>query len=250
MLDFSTEEVHSFSARDYVLPAMDWCPPCSHWVVSSGSASSVPVVRVPLGTLRQSWHPQRFLLTATFASPLVVPVSLLLRPFYWRLFWSLGLPAKAFTPWWRLLQNSIGYRSRLHRWNPERYDTPFCAFCSVQVESLFHFVVGCPVKFAFWTSVLDHLGLRAKFPSAVSIWSALVTLCYLDRSPVKSEYLVLFGSAFSTLWSYHWRCILDELPWSSSGVFSMFLEDHRLVISPYLDRNPVLLDPLTELLSM
>ena len=30
----------------------------------------------------------------------------------------------------------------------------------------------------------------------------------------------------------------------------MFLEDQRLVISTYLDRSPVLLDPLTELLSM
>jgi len=47
--------------------------------------------------------------------PLRLPAHLRLSPVSWRLFWSLETPAKAFTPWWRLLHDRVAHRSWRHR---------------------------------------------------------------------------------------------------------------------------------------
>ncbi|CAO3611948.1 unnamed protein product [Mucor hiemalis] len=237
---FDVDTLFSTSSAP-IVSASTLLPSCFEWYIPTGFEYVVRVARVPLGTLRQYWHPLSSLLGDRLGPPMQPPFALLLRPFFWRKFWSLALPAKAFTPWWRLLLNSIGYRARLHRWNAELYDSPLCAFCSAP-ETLFHFVVGCPVKYNYWHSVMQHLEMVDIFPSELAIWSGLVTLCSLNRKPLKAYQLVLLGSAFSTLWAYHWRCVLDAQLWSSAGVLNLFLQDHKLLISDYLKTHSNSLD--------
>ncbi|KAI8645427.1 hypothetical protein BD408DRAFT_411890 [Parasitella parasitica] len=114
-------------------------PDCSHWTISDSSRSFVPVARLSLNALRRYWYPARNIIISHLGPPLCLPVYLRLSPSSWRLFWSLDLPAKAFTSWWRLLHDRVARRSWLHRssnkssasclcfvWSCIRRLVPFC----------------------------------------------------------------------------------------------------------------------------
>lgn len=48
---------------------------------------------------------------------------------------------------------------------------------------------------------------------------------------LEEDVLVVLGAAFTTLWKYHWRCVIDTEPWISSFVFNMVRQDHGLLFS-------------------
>ena len=178
-------------------------PSFLHWTVLAGP-KQVPnaVISLSLGSLRCHWHRDMSLINQRFHPPLAVPDRLALRPFFWRQFWSLDLPSSAFTPWWRLLQSRIGYRSFLNRINPIRYPTPLCGLCG-KYEDLYHFVVGCESKSCFWLDIVDLFSLHTTFPTDLSIWAGLVAMCSLTSVPLGSPVLVVLGATFNTLWKYH-----------------------------------------------
>jgi hypothetical protein len=230
----STSELEAAYSAD----VSAWTPCCSHWLVTTGFNGSCSVVKLSLGDLRRYWHKDHSSVRVRLRPPLVVPNRLLLRPFFWRLFWSLSLTNKAFTPWWRLLQDCIGYRSRLHRWNPNKFDTPFCQICLCSTaEDLFHFVVGCSLKWRFWSDVFSLVHLSADFPSKIDIWSGLVSLSSASCKPLDEKILLLLGSAFATLWRYHWRCVIDEEMWCSITAINMFKQDHHILVSSILNNS-------------
>jgi hypothetical protein len=146
---------------------------------------------------------------------------------------------KAFTPWWRLLQDCIGYRSRLHRWSPNKFDSPDCPMCLISTEDLFHFVSGCFYKWRYCYDVLSLVHLNDAFPAEIDIWSGLVTLSSVSGQPHNQHILCFLGSAFSTLWRYHWRCVLDSEEWYSITAFNMFKQDHHSVVSSMLNSSAV-----------
>ena len=211
--------------------ATSWLPDCSHWTVSNSSRSSVSVASISLGALRRFWHPSKDVITSRMGPPLLLPPHLRIQPSSWRLFWSLPMPAKAFTPWWRLLHDRIGHRFWCHRIVPEKVPSPVCALCGVVMEDLFHFVFGCSLKSEYWTSVINLLSLQDLFPSDLSIWTALASFCSLEMVELEEDVLVVLGAAFTTLWKYHWRCVIDTEPWISSFVFNMVRQDHGLLFS-------------------
>ncbi|KAI8968078.1 hypothetical protein BDB01DRAFT_706195, partial [Pilobolus umbonatus] len=135
--------------------------------------------------------------------------ALLLKPSLWKVFWSLKMSAKAFTPWWRLLHNSIGHRTKLHRWSSTHFDTPVCGICSRENESLYHFSVGCIRKSNFWMDVYTALDKPEFLSSEMAVWTALTSLSQLDNSHCSPEDLAILGCAFSSLWKYHWRSVID-----------------------------------------
>jgi hypothetical protein len=139
-----------------------WLPLASHWTVPSGSSSEVAISKLSLGTLRRYWHADYSVICTRPGPPLVLTPHLLLRPFFSRLFWSLPMVAKAFTPWWRLLHDKIGYRSRLHRWSSQKYLSPRCVLCGVP-EDLYHFVIGCVYKSDY--SYIFGVGCRLSYGS-------------------------------------------------------------------------------------
>jgi endonuclease/exonuclease/phosphatase family metal-dependent hydrolase len=218
--------------------ASSWMPSTRHWTVPSGPSSVVSVVKLPLGVLRRFWHADHSVVSARPGPPLAVASHLLLRPFFWRLFWSLPMVAKAFTPWWRLLHDKIGYRSRVNRWSPQQFPSPFCVLCGAN-EDLYHFAVGCPHKSDYWRQALVFLSLDENFPCDANIWAALVTLCSLDCKPLDVDVLSILGSIFYTLWATHWRCVIHDDTWSSAWVLNSFKTDNSLVITTFLDsRTP------------
>ncbi|KAG2199262.1 hypothetical protein INT46_008804, partial [Mucor plumbeus] len=214
----------------YAMPrsvgATSWLPDCSHWCISNSSRSSVPVARISLGALRRYWHPVRNTITSRIGPPLKLPSHLLLSPASWRLFWSLSLPAKAFTPWWRLLHDRIGHRSWCHRIVPDKVLSPVCALCGIASEDLYHFVVGCPYKADYWRDVVSLLSLWDLLPTSLCIWTALTGFCSLDMVELDEDVLVALGAAYTTLWKYHWRSVIDTEPWIPSVVLNMVRQDH------------------------
>ena len=190
------------------------------------------IVILSLGSLRCHWHRDMSLINQRFHPPLAVPAKLVLRPFFWRQFWSLELPSNAFIPWWWLLQNRIGYRSFLHRINPIQFPTPSCGLCG-EHEDLYHFVIDCEYKSWFWSAIVNMFSLHNNFPTNLSIWSGLVILCSMDSIPLDSSVLVILGTAFSSLWKYHWRCIIDEEQWRAATILDSFKIDNAFFISSW-----------------
>ncbi|OAD02732.1 hypothetical protein MUCCIDRAFT_109567 [Mucor lusitanicus CBS 277.49] len=138
--------------------------------------------------------------------PLNMDTHLLLSPASWRVFWSLKMPAKAFTPWWRLLHNRVATRSWCYGAKFKLVLSPGCALCGFESENLYHFVL---------------------LPSDASIWLALTSFCSGDDLVVIDEdVLVALGAAYSTLWKYHWRCVIDEEPWIASAAINLVRQDH------------------------
>ncbi|CEP19213.1 hypothetical protein [Parasitella parasitica] len=101
--------------------------------------------------------------------PLLLPVHLNLRPSSWQLFWSLPLPAKEFTPWWRLLHDRIAHCSWCHRIAPDKVPSRACALCGVDTEALYYFVVDSSFKEEFWRGIVSSLSLQDLLPSGLSI---------------------------------------------------------------------------------
>jgi hypothetical protein len=212
--------------------ANSWMPDCSHWTVSNSSRSAVPVARLSLGALRRSWHPKKDIITSRMGPPLNLDTHLLLSPASWRVFWSLKMPAKAFTPWWRLLHNRVATRSWCYGAKFKLVLSPVCALCGSESENLYHFVVGCLHKSFFWRDVVSLLSLQELLPSDASIWLALTSFCSGDDLVVIDEdVLVALGAAYSTLWKYHWRCVIDEEPWIASAAINLVRQDHGSLFS-------------------
>ncbi|KAG2193362.1 hypothetical protein INT46_006462 [Mucor plumbeus] len=46
---------------------------------------------------------------------------------------------------------------------------------------------------------------------------------------LEEDVLVVLGAAFTMLWKYHWRCVIDTEPWISFFAFNMVRQDHGLL---------------------
>ncbi|KAG2194762.1 hypothetical protein INT47_012064 [Mucor saturninus] len=236
---FVPTALHDTPNRDSLLPA--WLPSLYHWCIPQGPGNSVTVSGVRPGDLRWFWHPDREACESRPTVPKIVPTRLLLRPALWRRFWSLNMSSKAFTPWWRLIQDCIGYRARLNRWCPSKYPCASCLICLVSSsEDLFHLVVGCFDKWQDWCNVISLLGIGDIFETEFDVWSGLVSLCDLKQKPLSADMLVIIGSGFATLWKYHWRCVIDGDMWNSQAAINMFQQDHSSLIADHLASQPPL----------
>ncbi|KAG2193800.1 hypothetical protein INT47_009942 [Mucor saturninus] len=225
--------LHNQTNRDVLLPT--WLPALYHWTIPQGRGTMVTVSGIRPGDLRWFWHPDRAKFEIRAVIPAVIPTRFLLRPSLWRLFWSLDMTSKGFTPWWRLLQDCIGYRAKLHRWSPTKYPCASCPICLVSSsEDLFHFVVGCFDRWQYWCNMISLLGIGDIFETEFDVWSGLVSLCDLKQKPLSADMLVILGSGFSTLWKYHWRCVIDDVLWNSQAALNMFQHDHSSLIADNL----------------
>jgi hypothetical protein len=207
----------------------------AHWCITTGPRSKATIKKLTLGALRRFWHPSFALLRAPAHPPRFRPPHLLLPPTQWRDFWSLCLPAKAFTPWWRLLHGHLSVQARLHFINDMRFPSPLCKVCQEAPEDEYHMVIGCSHKSLFWYEVVSHLDLTDTFPTDAAIWLGLTTLHSEDNMPLDISLLELLGAAFSCVWQHHWGCTLEGKSWLTRTVFSSFLADNAQLISSFLD---------------
>ncbi|KAG2201433.1 hypothetical protein INT47_001482 [Mucor saturninus] len=178
--------LHNQTNRDVLLPT--WLPALYHWNISQGRGNMVTVSGIRPGDLHSYWHSYRAKFEIRAVIHRVVPTRFLLRPSLWRLFWSLDRTSKSFTPWWRLLQDCIGYRAELHRWSPTKYPCASCPICLVSSSvDLFHFVVGCFGKWQYWCNVISLFGFSDIFQTEFDVWSGLVFLCDLKQKPLSAD---------------------------------------------------------------
>ncbi|KAG1178243.1 hypothetical protein G6F71_001991 [Rhizopus microsporus] len=172
-------------------------------------------------------HKDYNLLTQPRHPPLALPSSLLLRPQYWKAFWSLALPPMAFTPWFRLLHRYIPTAALQHVWNPSLTTSPLCRLCQQYTETSFHFFVSCHLKLNFWFSIFERYSLPDKFLTANEIWSVLTSFVPVDEQTiVDTDVFCFFGAGISTIWKYHWRCVFDDTPWYITAAVNSFDLEH------------------------
>ncbi|KAK4508915.1 uncharacterized protein ATC70_013538 [Mucor velutinosus] len=174
----------------------------SHWYITTDPRSKATMAQIKLGALRCYWHPSFDLLRGPALPPQYRPPHLLIPPppRLWRDFWPLCFPAKAFTPWWRLLHGHLSVQARLHIINRARHPSPLCKLCTEAPEDECYLVVGCDMKSLFWFEVISHLGLSDLFPTDNAIWIGLSTLH--DQEKKSSGYFRLGTS---------WSCFLFSM---------------------------------------
>ncbi|EIE79496.1 hypothetical protein RO3G_04201 [Rhizopus delemar RA 99-880] len=213
-----------FSPRD-----SDWLPSSSHWLLRPRYGKSIAIRSVPLQAIRRNWNKLLEDIPQTIHPPLRLPAEIILSS-VWKTFWALPLPQAAITPWWRLLHNSIGVASKLFRWNPTSFPSPLCRFCT-EVEDTFHFVVGCPTKWVFWSAALAEMNLTSCFKTSEDIWTALVTFQdTADNLQIDTTTMCQLGFIFLAVWKQHWRCVFDDTPWSLSAALALLQQNRHLVL--------------------
>lgn len=73
-----------------------------------------------------------------------------LTPSQWSHFWKFPLSHHCRNVWFRLIHRKLPYRSFLHHIMPATFSDACCPICSVNEETLEHFLYQCPVKLAVW----------------------------------------------------------------------------------------------------
>lgn len=58
-----------------------------------------------------------------------------------------------------------------------------------------------------------------------------IGFCSLNMLDLDDDVLVVLGAAYSTLWEYHWECVIDTEPWIASSILNMVRQDHGLLFS-------------------
>jgi hypothetical protein len=81
------------------------------------------------------------------------------------------------------------------------------------------------------------LNLTDKFPTDLDVWAGMISLCSLDNKKLSYKLLYVLGAAFSVLWKYHWRCVIDGEMWNGHAVFNMFQQDHQRLVLDILNSS-------------
>lgn len=217
----------SEASLDYSLKNR-WTPQCRHWTFDLNN-KTFPVSAAKPRLLRHYWLQQARLSAPDtsfhprlnrIVAPCVLP-SGYCSPRVWRTFWTLALPHKVVTCWWRLLKDRIGTQSYFHNLNPQYWPSSSCKLCNAQIEDTHHFFVSCPKKWSLWQAASTHLGLAAVFTRQEELWCILISLHNLNGAPVASEILIQIGCVLNVLWLSHWHCVTRNHVWSQSAALSM-----------------------------
>ena len=132
-------------------------------------------------------------------------------PSLWSLFWSLQLHHQSRNIWFRAIHNSLPYKEKLHRFNPDYFDTNICQCCSAGTETIQHFIYECSLKYSVWESIWNEYFSPAV--SLTSIHNVLFSLqlpdvlpsAPLPNAPIVS--CILLG-----IWRAHWNVVFNDTP--------------------------------------
>ncbi|KAI8375568.1 hypothetical protein BD560DRAFT_326855, partial [Blakeslea trispora] len=119
--------------------------------------------------------------------------------------------------------------SKLHSWKVSWVTSPLCPLGCLFPETVFHLFVACPFKWQYWTRVLAFTNLREHFPTALSVWTALLSLKNASNETLPVSTLLVLGTALQALWRYHYRCVFDQELWGQEASFQTFLNSHRFL---------------------
>jgi hypothetical protein len=82
-----------------------------------------------------------------------------------------------------------------------------------------------PSRKSIWSLYFQRLKIYGLVSSRFMIWNYRLSL--------SQDHLIILGSIFSCMWKYYWRCVIDERPWQTSEIQSLFLADHDNIITKY-----------------
>ncbi|KAI9253037.1 hypothetical protein EDC94DRAFT_489435, partial [Helicostylum pulchrum] len=176
------------------------------------------VVSITIKELQRSLHKDYDAISDQPRPPMRITLRLLLRPFFWKMFWSLPMTAKAFAPWWRVLQDCMGAKLKLHAWSPTAFLSPSCTIHTMDFsEDLFHMIVGCDHKWNYRSDIFVLLSLQSRFPEKLSVWAVLTCLSSTTGAPgsnkmkpLPNDILIILGTAYSTIWKYYWFGVISD----------------------------------------
>ena len=219
--DLMTPDYQPYDLPQSLLPSF------SHWIQTVSQSTRCLVMALSLGHLRRIWHPSwTNVLNRPHPPQITRPLSLCYPTSIWKLFWRLPLPTKSITAWWRILHDCVAYRSKLHRWQPNRYSSATCPICQEAHETLQHMIVDCPRKRLFWIEALHAYHLLGTFPTQDSLWHAFIHLRSPHGSPLTPSILVRLGCILAVLWRHHWRCVIDDESWSNDAALNTLTSDN------------------------
>ena len=110
-------------------------------------------------------------------------------------------------------------------------------------------MVDCSYKADYLKDIVSILSLQHLLPSNQAVWTALTSFCSIELIELDENVLVALGAAFTTLWKYHWRCVIDTEPWISSAALNMVRQDHGLLFSSLFPSASFQVDSLPFLLT-
>ncbi|KAG2224705.1 hypothetical protein INT45_009020 [Circinella minor] len=212
------------------IPMSHWTlpPPRSFTTSRRVALKRINVLHVGPGRLRRFWRESS--LSSSPSSSQLITSTLL--PKDWRLFWRTDIPHGARTAWWRLLLQRVSNKAHLHHIMPEKHPTNICPICEVEPDTVRHFFVDCPLKFAFWQQTLATLA-SAPLLSTDHLWD-LLHLRFTHDNIHWSAHLPNFGLILQTIWSMHWRSIFQNLPWNTiiaSQFYQQLLSRYPFIIT-------------------
>lgn len=222
-------------------PVSSTLPSLKHWILQISTTKTSDIPSLSLSQLRRYWHPHwQFILDRSSESDTTtsMPLTFTYPSSFWKRFWRLPIPHKAFTPWWRLLQRCISTQQKLHRFRLHQIDSDLCTLCKIEDEDVEHMFTACSSKRRFWWAALDLLHLGHLFPTQAMIWRALTTFQSYQHRPLDDSTLCRLGCIIAVLWQHHWRCRIDDQPWSTPAALNT-LQNDLLYISfiPSLPRT-------------
>lgn len=150
-------------------------------------------------------------------------------PDIWSRVWRSPLLPRHRTTWYKLLMNALPLGQRIFHFAPESL---LCHACP-SVQSLYHFVYGCPLAHTLWSELQTIFNL----PSPVSLTQALFSWPsggsrFLGR---EFGYRLQAGHAVvvHTLWVTHCEAVYDDVPSSRIKIlnrFRYYLRQHFLTL--------------------
>ncbi|KAI7874379.1 hypothetical protein K492DRAFT_113310, partial [Lichtheimia hyalospora FSU 10163] len=196
-------------------------PTLTHWTLQVSARKICDIPSLSLSQLRRYWHPHwQYILKRPPDPDATTPHTFTYPSFFWRSFWKLSLPHKAFTPWWRLLQHCVGTRAKLHKFQVNHVDSAICPICKFEDEDLYHMFVGCSDKRPFWRAALNFFQIDHLFPTQDLVWQALTSMKSYQHDILSDSILCRLGCIIAVLWRHHWRCTLENEPWTTHTILS------------------------------
>jgi hypothetical protein len=193
-------------------------PNCRHWIVTNDQNKPIELAQVTLKVIRQYWHKDKLWFGQPPKPPLKIPPTWRITSSKWKSFWTLPIEHKAFTPWWRLLQDCIGTRRKLANWNTEKFGNATCMICHQQDEDTLHFAVSCPIKWKVWKESLHAHEDMEQVTAVEDVWEILMLGKPNKNIAKKAVYL---GFVFVRIWRYHWICVREESTWRHEVIMNM-----------------------------
>ncbi|KAI9248724.1 hypothetical protein EDC94DRAFT_569914, partial [Helicostylum pulchrum] len=145
-------------------------------------------------------------------------------------FWYLKTPLPARTIWYRAIHNKIPTKSILHKFFPDKTESPNCLLClstSISEETVDHFLFACPSKNSIWFNIITSYISSTGTPSSISaLLPSILSLSLpnhfkrdstITSLPELSTYQI-FACTLLHIWRAYWRFAFDSTPFISTNI--------------------------------